>query len=256
MATYVDLVNLVLTRLRENNVTTVTDTSYSTLVAGFVNDAKREVEDAWQWGSLIDWVDIPVTTGVSVYSMNAYNGAISGLPMAERARPRRDLKSGKFMVFNTTANYEGRLQQAQYEAMFGLNAQNINWNVVDQPTQFAFTPLTRSTWASGLFNKNVTFYPLPNGNYTIRVAFTNPSKDLSVSTDVLYVPKEPVYQRALMYCLYERGEELGETLTLTQEKYKNALADAIVHDSSLQGNDMGFDVADANNPPGPFSGTW
>jgi len=37
------LVNDVLIRLRGNEVTSVTDTSYSKLICKFVNDAKRQV---------------------------------------------------------------------------------------------------------------------------------------------------------------------------------------------------------------------
>lgn len=253
MTTYVQLVNSVLTRLRETNVINVTDTPYSTMVGGFVNDAKREVEDAWQWSSLIDWIDVPVTMGTSVYNIAAYNGAISGAPMAERARPRRSLQSGKFSVFNTTTSYEGILRQMQYDVMTGVNAQNINWNITDSPTWYAFTPLVRSAWIAGSYNRNITFYPIPNGSYTIRVVFTNPSVDLVNSSDIIYVPKEPIYERAYMFALYEKGEELGETLTLTQEKFKTALADSIVHDQSLQAQDVGFEVADIQLPTGFFT---
>ena len=42
--TYLQLVNDVLTRLREATVTNVSDTDYSSLIGKLVNDAKREVE--------------------------------------------------------------------------------------------------------------------------------------------------------------------------------------------------------------------
>jgi hypothetical protein len=45
--TYLQLVNKVLTRLREDTVSTVSQNTYSALVGEFVNDAKRLVEDAW-----------------------------------------------------------------------------------------------------------------------------------------------------------------------------------------------------------------
>ena len=44
--TYLQLVNSVLRRLREDEVTTVGQTSYSKLIGEFVNDAKRTVEDS------------------------------------------------------------------------------------------------------------------------------------------------------------------------------------------------------------------
>ena len=45
LPTYLEIVNDVLTRMRENNVTTVSQTATSTLVGKFVNDAKRQVNE-------------------------------------------------------------------------------------------------------------------------------------------------------------------------------------------------------------------
>ena len=50
--TYLTLVNDVLSRLRESEVTSVSDNTYSSLIGRFVNEAKREVEDAWNWNRL------------------------------------------------------------------------------------------------------------------------------------------------------------------------------------------------------------
>ena len=50
--TYLNAVNSVLRRLRENEVATVQATGYSKLVGDFVNDAKDLVESAWDWSSL------------------------------------------------------------------------------------------------------------------------------------------------------------------------------------------------------------
>jgi hypothetical protein len=44
--TYLELVNDVLVRLRETTVSSVSETSYSSLIGKFVNDAKRQIEDA------------------------------------------------------------------------------------------------------------------------------------------------------------------------------------------------------------------
>ena len=63
--TYLELVNNVLRRLRETEVTTVQSTSYSKLIGDIVNDAKRLVEDAWDWKVLntatfiMDIPDVP-----------------------------------------------------------------------------------------------------------------------------------------------------------------------------------------------------
>ena len=43
--TYLELINDVLIRLRETTVAANGETTYSTLIGKFVNDAKRQVED-------------------------------------------------------------------------------------------------------------------------------------------------------------------------------------------------------------------
>ncbi len=47
--TYLEIINEVLARLRESSVQTSAQTTYSSLVGRFVNDAKRQVEDAYSW---------------------------------------------------------------------------------------------------------------------------------------------------------------------------------------------------------------
>ena len=47
--TYLDAINRVLRRLREDEVSSVTSTAYSKLIGDYVNDAVRLVEDAWDW---------------------------------------------------------------------------------------------------------------------------------------------------------------------------------------------------------------
>ena len=50
--TYIEIVNSVLVRLREEKVDSVNDTEYSSLIAQIVNVAKRDVENAYNWEAL------------------------------------------------------------------------------------------------------------------------------------------------------------------------------------------------------------
>ena len=50
--TYLEAVNRVLRRLRENEVTTVNETPYSKLIGDLVNVVKVEIEDSWDWSAL------------------------------------------------------------------------------------------------------------------------------------------------------------------------------------------------------------
>jgi len=61
--TYLELVNDVLVRLRETAVSTVSETSYSSLIGKFVNDAKRQIEDAYAWNVLGTTITLSTTAG-------------------------------------------------------------------------------------------------------------------------------------------------------------------------------------------------
>ena len=71
--TYLQLVNSVLRRLRENEVTTVDQNSYSKLVGELVNDAKRIVEDAWDWSTLRDTLTVDTVADTFSYALSGTN---------------------------------------------------------------------------------------------------------------------------------------------------------------------------------------
>ena len=72
MATYLDIVNRTLRRLRRQEVSAVSSSSYSTLIGDFVNAAKREVEDAWTWLALEEETSVSVSSGTDTYSLTGY----------------------------------------------------------------------------------------------------------------------------------------------------------------------------------------
>ena len=64
---YIQLVNDVLVRLREPEVSSVSDNSYSKMIGKFVNDAKRQVEDAYNWNSLSDTLTATTVNNIFNY---------------------------------------------------------------------------------------------------------------------------------------------------------------------------------------------
>jgi hypothetical protein len=69
MMTYLNIVNNVLRRLREDEVSSVQSTAYSKMIGDFVNDAKSMVEDAWDWTALRNTLTVETVEGTFVYSM-------------------------------------------------------------------------------------------------------------------------------------------------------------------------------------------
>jgi hypothetical protein len=62
--TYLNLVNNVLRRMREEEVASVSSNTYSKMVGDFVNDAKRTVEDSWDWSALRTTLTISTTNDI------------------------------------------------------------------------------------------------------------------------------------------------------------------------------------------------
>jgi len=237
--TYLQLVNDVLVRLRESQVTTVTQTPYSTLIGALVNDAKREVEDAWQWSQLLDYLTFNCIVGITSYETNTMLTRYAAPPLSasagagERARLWLDPIEQVPLLFNTTATYETRLkyEPTLYDWVTKVQLQN-------QPQQRppSVWQLSQSTFyaQAGMWNKAVQLWAAPDGTYTMQLYIVNPQDDLVNDTDVMKIPTAPVLQRAYLYALYERGEELGEAITLTAEKVENTQADAITQDQAQQ----------------------
>ena len=67
--TFLQAVNDVLVRLREVQVSSLSETTYATLIGKFVNDAKRQVEDAYSWNVLTTTITVPTVSATSSYTV-------------------------------------------------------------------------------------------------------------------------------------------------------------------------------------------
>lgn len=240
-STYLSTVNAVLTRLRESTVTTVAQTPYSLLIGALVNDAKREVEDAWQWSMLMDFLNFTTTTGTYQYDLSAVNTQIRGAPAGDRARLWVDPTLSKPYLINTTPSYEFNLQYEPTLTDWSIKTAIINQNDTEPPKYWQLfqspTVTTINQW-----NKQVKLFAIPNGTYNMSMYIINPAADLVNDGDIFLVPTAPVVLKAYLFALYERGEELGEMLTLTTDKLAQSLGDAIAYDASNASQYMALTV--------------
>jgi hypothetical protein len=79
MPTRLQLVNAVLRRLREPEVDSVDENSYSKLIGDIVNDAKKLVEAAWDWSALRTTLTITTSEGVFSYILSGSQNNIKEL---------------------------------------------------------------------------------------------------------------------------------------------------------------------------------
>jgi hypothetical protein len=201
---YIQIVNEVLARLRESEVSSVNDNAYSKMIGKFVNDAKRNVEDAYNWNALYDTLTA-TTTG------DIFNYVLDGSGQRFRVVD----------VLNDTSNWELREASTRWmNQQFLLTTpqkgspQYYNFNGVD---------------ANG--DTQVDLFPIPNDVYNVRFNIVLPQPIMTTDSTVLKVPYEPVIFLAYAKALAERGEDGGLASSEAYGLYKTSLADAIAIES-------------------------
>lgn len=203
--TYLELINDVLIRLRETTVATSNQTTYSTLIGKFVNDAKRQVEDSYGWNVLGQTVTINTVAGTYVYSMT---GA-----------------GQKFQVMdaiNITSNVG--LQNISFVEMNRF--QNFVPSISGIPEYYSFDGV------DGSGDTKVVLYARPDNVYTLAFALTVPQAALTSDNTSVLVPDVLVAQNAYARALVERGEDGGLASSEAYQLYRTMLADYIALEST------------------------
>jgi len=220
--TYLQLVNLVLQGLRENTVSTVSATPYSQLIGRWVNDAKRQVEDAWDWqtlnatstfslvpliGTLTNPTQLAQQTyrmnDVSVTSVYDYNPNNVVVTMTGRARLRHDVMVPvRPMAFDMTTGLPMQLIEYPVDWIYRTRFIQPTKLTQTQPMFFG-TAKQGDTIAVELFE-----YPIAVRNW--QFCWTLPQEDLVNDIDYMLIPHYPVVAIATDIAMAERGEEIGE----------------------------------------------
>ena len=74
--TVLEIINKILTRLRESTVSANNDTAQSKAILRFINDAKREVEDAFDWTALQNTITITTAAGTHTYDLEQSSAGV------------------------------------------------------------------------------------------------------------------------------------------------------------------------------------
>ena len=211
--TYLQLVNSVLRRLRETEVSSVSDNAYSKMIGDFVNDAKRNVEDSYNWNALYD--TLSATTSADVF-----NYVLTGSGQRFRVVD----------ILNDTSNWF--LQEkptSWFDQQFLLTTPSKG-----SPMYYNFNGVNSSG------DTQVDIYPIPDAAYNIRFNIVLPQVELSNNADILKVPHEPVIFLAYARALAERGEDGGLASSEAAALYRQSLADAIALESGRYSEESQF----------------
>lgn len=202
LANYLDMVNDVLVRMRMPQVTTVNENTISALVGKYINDAKRQVADAYDW--------------------DAFNTAISITTVAGQQTGYTLTGAGvRFKIINVinTSRYYN-LTQISHE----------QWNNYTYTTPTVVSAFPENFVLEGV-NSNgdmgVKLWPNPDGVYNLRFSLVVPETNMVADDDTTKLGPEPIVLGALSRALVERGEDGGMTSSEAYALYKSALADLI-----------------------------
>lgn len=209
--TYLEAVNSVLRRLREREVSSVSESSYSKLVGDFVNDARAEVENAWNWSSLRTTLTLTTTANIFNYELNGSKNNFSVVDVLNDT-------SNMFMEYRSGQDFD-RLFLTQEPTATGSPIY-YNWNGVSSDG-----------------DSQVDIYPIPNGVYTIRFNVLLRNTDLVNDSDKILVPHRPIILLAFAKAIEERGEDGGNSSQYAYGTGMKALADEIAYDAARRPED-------------------
>ena len=212
--TYLQLVNSVLRRLRESEVSTVQGTgnanTYARLIGDFVNEAKSQVEVAWDWSALRTTLTLNTEANVFNYELQGTKNNFKVLD-----------------VWNDSNDIEMRYQTASWFNQEFLTTSpqhgiplyyNFNGVSVDRDTQ-------------------VDLYPVPDGVYNLRFNVTQRQAELSADTDTTLLPTRPIILLATAMAIEERGEDGGQQSMNAYGAAQSALSDEIAMDAARHPED-------------------
>ena len=202
--TYIQLVNEVLIRLREREVTSVNDTAYSKLIGKFVNDAKRQAEDAYNWNALSTTLTADTVPGI-------FNYVLDGSGQRFRVMD---------IINDSTDNTLQNQTSAQFNKWFLMSTAEHA-----EPMYYNFN----GTNSAG--DTQVDLYPIPDQVYNLRFNIIRPQPPLEVNSDILLIPHEPVIFGAVARGMAERGEDGGMDSNAMYALYQQSLGDAIALES-------------------------
>jgi hypothetical protein len=213
--TYLELVNDVLIRLRENEVTSVTDTTYSKLISKFVNDAKRQVEDAYNWNALSETLTVSTTANLFNYVMT-----------------NAGIRFRVFDVINDTSDW----------FMDNASTSDMNNKFLNQTPELGSPRYYNFNGVDSNGDTQVDLYPIPNGNYILNFNIIKPQEELTLNSTQIKVPAEPVIFLAYAKALAERGEDGGLKSSEAYGLYLTSLSDHVANEGNHYPDEFTWDA--------------
>jgi hypothetical protein len=211
--TFINLINEILRRLRETEVSTSTENDYAKLIGDLINDAKSVVESSHEWTALRETLTFDTVAATKTYALT---GAFQNATFKE--------------AINDTSNTFLRTVNRNYinqETYIGSAAQGT-------PQYYAWNG------TDGTGQLQVDLHPTPDAIYSMRFDMVIPQPALTTDSTFLKVPFNPVLQLAYGYALREKGETGGQSAAEQFGVASIALSDAIQIDANKYQDELTF----------------
>lgn len=205
MKTYKQLVNNILVRLREREVSSIDENSYSKLIGIFVHDAIESIETAWNWSNLRETVTVTTSSGDSTYVLTGTGDKSTILDVINDT-------SNCFMVYQTSHWFD--------------NVFFNNTPASSTPKYYMFDGLDSNG------DTQVKIYPVPDGVYSLKFKIVKRSPAIIADDDTVKVPFLPVQALSYAMALEERGEDGGISSVSAKVLADGYLSDAIAVDAN------------------------
>jgi hypothetical protein len=211
--TYLQAVNSVLRRLRESEVSTVSESAYSKMIGELVNDAKASVEAAYGWNALTE--TLTATTSDTVFSY-----VLTGSGVRFKV----------LNVINDTSNTFLRLAPLSFMTQQFLPTSPQK----GPPNYFIFNGQDSNG------DSLVDLFPIPDGAYDIRFNVVLPQAALTSDNTIIKVPADVVILNAYARAVVERGEDGGIQSSEAYALAKNLMSDYISLESNRSIDDTNW----------------
>ena len=210
--TYLQLVNAVMRRLRESEVTSVSQNTYSALIGELVNQSKRYIENAVNWTALRSDVTFNTADDDFTYTIT---GATDRSTILDAINDT----SNKRLAYKTPYEFK--------------NYKNLSTSSKGSPSFYTYNGFASSA-------TQIDVHPTPDGVYSLIFTVAIRPADLSGNTDTISVPTAPVIEYAHALAARERGETGGTSAAELFRLADVTLSDAAAFDQAKNPEELVF----------------
>ena len=212
---HIDILNNVLSRLREDPALTVSDNAYTAMISDFVNDAMDMTQSVHNWHSLFTVIDITTVAGTQTYTL-------SGLGQMGQV----------YFAYNDDT--DGELRSSTLEQI--IRNTNMGGGTGGSPSIYAYDSVDASD------DPVVTVWPIPTAEQSLKFHVKRHQGPITDGTVEVLMPEQPVIQLALAMAKEERGEDGSNGPSNAMSKAKAVLSDYVALDRERHPELMTWEV--------------